>query len=414
MIRLPHHLAFAIGAALSLSMAAPAIAQDKSSLDRLVPHALDVTTQSGFDAIAAAIGNRRIVMLGEASHGDASSFETKAALIDYLHREHGFDVLVFESGLFDLGEADRKAQAGTTASAALGEAIFPVWAKADQFAALNQVIDRAQAEGTPFTLAGFDFQPSSGNIQLLGQALHVLSDRIDGPAVGAVAQKLDGLVNGKMAALMALDTRDLDTKIEATRGDLAKLAPAEQSYWTHVLTGFGKFVRFAQILAKGPQPGELNIRDEVMADNFAMLANELYPNRKIIVWAATSHILKDRTAIDVAGDKDMVPMGAHLAASPLAPQIYVIAMTALDGQTGSMLREPMAIGAAGEGTLEASVMGILPDASAAFVDLAPVAGERFVARGLGHAQWEGAWAKAVDGIIVIRDMKPTSYPTKPE
>lgn len=414
MIRLPRHLAFAIGAVLSLSMAAPAIAQDKSSLDRLVPHALDVTTQSGFDAIATAIGNRRIVMLGEASHGDASSFETKAALIDYLHREHGFDVLVFESGLFDLGEADRKAQAGTTASAALGEAIFPVWAKAEQFAALNQVIDRAQAEGTPFTLAGFDFQPSSGKIELLGQALHALSERIDSSAVGAVAQMLDGLVNGKMAALMALDTADLDAKIEATRGDLAKLAPAEQAYWTHVLTGFGKFVRFAQILAKGPQPGELNIRDEVMADNFAMLANELYPNRKIIVWAATSHILKDRTAIDVAGDKDMVPMGAHLAASPLAPQIYVIAMTALDGQAGSMLRDPMALGAAEEGTLEAHAMAALPDTVAAFVDLAPVADQRFVARGLGHAQWAGKWAKAVDGIIVIRDMKPTSYPTKPE
>src|SRR5262245_22132107 len=51
--------------------------------------------------VGEAIGNARIVLLGEQSHGDGTVFLLKARLIEYLHRELGFDVLAFESGLYD-------------------------------------------------------------------------------------------------------------------------------------------------------------------------------------------------------------------------------------------------------------------------------------------------------------------------
>lgn len=47
---------------------------------------------AGFEKFKNAIGDAKIVMLGEQSHTDATTFETKIKLIKYLHQEMGFDI----------------------------------------------------------------------------------------------------------------------------------------------------------------------------------------------------------------------------------------------------------------------------------------------------------------------------------
>ena len=52
--------------------------------------------QTSFEEIAHRIGDREIVILGEASHGDGRPFEVKAELVQYLMKEKGFNTFAFE------------------------------------------------------------------------------------------------------------------------------------------------------------------------------------------------------------------------------------------------------------------------------------------------------------------------------
>ena len=58
------------------------------------------------ERLTAAIGDARIVMLGEPSHGAGAAFAAKAGLVQMLHERLGFDVLAWESGLIDLERTD--------------------------------------------------------------------------------------------------------------------------------------------------------------------------------------------------------------------------------------------------------------------------------------------------------------------
>jgi len=64
------------------------------------------------EPFAKAVGDARIVMLGEATHGDGTTFLAKSRLVRFLHERMGFDVLAFESGLYDMRKAWERMQSG--------------------------------------------------------------------------------------------------------------------------------------------------------------------------------------------------------------------------------------------------------------------------------------------------------------
>src|SRR5688572_1849727 len=75
--------------------------------------------------LKAVLDARRIVQIGESHHSVAEYGAIKTRLIKFLHQEMGFDVLAFESSIYECFAADLRQLSPTDA---LFATIFGVWA----------------------------------------------------------------------------------------------------------------------------------------------------------------------------------------------------------------------------------------------------------------------------------------------
>jgi erythromycin esterase len=103
------------------------------------------------------IGRRRLVQLGESGHGVAEFDSAKVRLIKFFHEAMGFDVIAFESSIYECYAANSAATSGLDM---LQRSIFTVWAT-EEVLPLFEYIQTTQQTGHPLTLAGFDTQISS-------------------------------------------------------------------------------------------------------------------------------------------------------------------------------------------------------------------------------------------------------------
>ncbi|WP_162789454.1 erythromycin esterase family protein [Altererythrobacter sp. ZODW24] len=370
------------------------------------------TDYSDLQPLAEAIGEKRIVMLGEASHGDGATFLAKTRIIQFLHQQLGFDVLVFESGISDLHIAQQAIDAGADIDTAIKKSVFPLWSRSDQLRPLVGYLEQQRAGGAPITLAGFDMQMSGDG----PAAIIARMDEMAGKA-GADRAPFDRMVTtfsllrqfkGKGFGMIDLDqiARDAASIDKA----LANSPDPDARYWNQVTQSLAAFLPFVSGMMAGPSPATFDLREKQMAGNFHWLASEGFADRKLMVWGATSHLIADRTAIDVEIDETMVPMGAQIRELMDGNEVYTLAFTAGGGANGSIrstetfpLEEPP------EDSIEGELMALGGDYYFQRLDASD--GKR-VARLLGHADWAGEWHRAADGMIFIREMTPTTFPQK--
>ncbi len=234
---------------------------------------------------------KRVVFLGEASHGAAEFNWLRVRLVKYLHKELGYDVVVFESPLSDCDEANSLLQRSATIDV-MKSAIYSVWHTAEMIE-LFEYVKSTQTTGSPLTLAGLDIQKNGASL-VTAQRLYALLKPIAPELAVQVAEQEERILasQGSQAGteLLTFYRSSLDA-LEENRSKLLLLENQTAFSVDMAIQDTRSRIKFiGQLQARGQTKESNEIRDQGMAENLDFLLDRAYPNRKMVVLASNHHI----------------------------------------------------------------------------------------------------------------------------
>src|SRR5262249_15676325 len=208
-------------------------------------------------------------------------------------------------GLYDCKKAWELLREGkTAASEAFGQGVFAIWAQSEQVQPLIEYLARQATGKKPLELCGCDCQfTAAASRKLLSADLTAVLDQLPQGAVSAeqkmlAVKSLEQMTNDPKAGADA----DQRAALQACRKALEmkpteKLPERELAFWRQFLDS-SLVMAEAQSHIKGKETEAQqrygNLRDTQMGKNLVWLARTAYPDRKIIVWAATFHVMRNQ------------------------------------------------------------------------------------------------------------------------
>lgn len=354
------------------------------------------------------LAGRRVVQLGESSHGVAEFNWLKVRLAKFLHREMGFDVVAFESSLAGCDVADAMVGVATAADV-MRACTFPVWHSSETLG-LFEYLDQARASGRRISLAGFDTQDSSSmaRVEVSARLVRQVA-RVDAELARRIRDheaKLVANLDPVLAHQMRKDYAQAVELLGRDREALRKLEAGRPLEVDLAIQQARSRVRYAGQLA-GSREEATRLRDEGMADNLDFLLDTMYPGRKVVVWAHNFHVVKEPS-----GHWSRA-MGSWVAERRGA-EVYTIGLYMGRGAATLNNRSRYAIPPPDPDSLEA----ILASAGwrACFVDLsdsrAPADSWRRMplrARDSGTTPMTLTPSRAYDGLIYVDTVTPPEY-----
>ncbi|MEM6288387.1 MAG: erythromycin esterase family protein [Bacteroidota bacterium] len=365
--------------------------------------------------LESVLGPRRIVGLGESSHGVAEFNRSKARLVRYLHEHLGYDVLAFEAPLFDCHRANAALDA-SAAEVALRDCAYSVW-ETEEVLELFKYVAETRSTDRPLRLVGFDNQHARRDTTRTA----FLVREFDAVGLGAEAARLEAIladapppslsvtpgafieyVEGPGADLVR-GYESLADQAEAVAGSeglplggtsLGLAVQVARSLHAHVeQTVVGDRGRAALRRGDSAEAGTLRkesmaVRDLQMAENLAYLVDEAYPEAKVIAWAHNLHLSHGPS------NDGWQWMGEHVK-DRYAEAYYAVGFYAGGGEMAANDRTVHAVMTPGDYSLEATI--IEAGLSDVFVDLS-------------EGDWAGRLTTAMDwGQTPVRIVPRSEY-----
>ena len=263
---------------------------------------LDSDTFTDLHFLDSLISDKSMILMGETAHGIAEQNKMRVRVIKYLHQVHGFDIVAFESGLYDCYDTNREIQS-LSARNVLKNALYSFW-HTTGLLDLMEYMKASYTTDSPMQLAGFDFHPTGNKSVRRPLFLKNIAMPVDSgfaELIYATDQTIvqrrtrlsyvDSYVEQNADTLRQIYEMLIDRIEEHT--DLLKEHFSEEE----ILLARQVAVSVSKYILSRKIPPSYVIRDEQMAENIKFIREILYPGRKIIIWAHNCHVQKDLESV---------------------------------------------------------------------------------------------------------------------
>lgn len=361
---------------------------------------------AAMDAAVRDLCDRRVALLGEASHGDGATFAFKAGLIRRLVTECGYNAVLFEASHYDFVELMRRIRAREEASAAmLSSAIGGIWNRYAELAPLITFLFE-EARADRLTLGGLDDQLGSAGAFYSLDAMR--------------AELTEGLPSGTREDCRAVlrrriysgypretpDDVNMRTDLVVCAVQMVATLPDgsdAQHLAATILRLVDRDLGDATMLSRR--------RDESMFENLLWYAGRLGPRAKLIVWTHNAHAARDATP-----STSFVRGGnlGGLVSRRWGRRAFALGFSAYGGAwRGVFSSGDEALAPAPAGTLEALALAGIAG-PAAYRDGAWLAGTgRVPGRPFHYRHAPANWSRVFDGLIVFRAERPPTASSPP-
>jgi erythromycin esterase-like protein len=279
---------------------------------------------------------KRIVLLGEPTHFDASVFLGKTRLIKFLHEKLGYNVLVWEAGLYDIWYIN---QYTISNGRNYSWGVFSLWSDVEETKPLWHYLNQQKLS---IALRGIDLQLSGAIPDSLRTGVlknYLVSKNInmtDYPVFSSILQDMtlnffysQYRIRPNQGDSLVEEMEQIVETIQNQR-DLNEI----DSVYIQYLGGLALWV---QTVTKYPlgNPARNGIRDSMMMENFMKYSHLDNPNEKIIIWCSNFHLLHNHYAYVLKGGDtslNFISLGEHLK-NKYKDSVYGIAFTWFCKQT---------------------------------------------------------------------------------
>ncbi|PHA82274.1 erythromycin esterase family protein [Bacillus toyonensis] len=322
-------------------------------------------TNEDLSFLKEKVKDKRIVLLGESTHGAKEINQSKVRMIKYLHEEMGYDVIAFETGFAEANAVNQNLDQ-FTALQAMKKSLYGVW-HTEEILELFQYIKDQKEKGTPLILTGFDaqFRWYSYFPEFAKEWLEKINPEIANDIDKAhtellnIDEKIESKDNQYSYEQYKAEVQQVIAKYEKIKtfvqqhkAELNKIAPSN-TYDVNLLEktisiriDTIKTLQDATVKEKNfiyptnfkPTDLSFYIRDQKMGQALAWLSDIQYKNKKIIVWGHNYHIRKQNSKMILDWTKSQqynfkAPNMIDYLPQRIKDQMYTIGVYAYSGNS---------------------------------------------------------------------------------
>ncbi len=292
-----------------------------------------------FSFLDEYLKDKRIVAIGESSHGIGDFYTLKSSLVRHLYVELGFEIMAMEGGFGDINLAWTTIES-LSAEELRKNTVFKNF-QCKEIEPLFQLIKENSKTEKPLIYTGFDCQTSSSNLEKHLNIILQLGDEklatefengleayykiypsvFEKDSTNFVTNRdkfLDAVAS--VSRFIKNNRKAIQAEYQYSDKQMKVIARSLKSLWKSMDIAYATRFNEENIFIGIP------LRDELMFENLKWIMEEFYPDKKVIIWGHNAHIQKGKL-----GNSNTKFMG-QLLKEEYGDQYYSLGLFAYKGK----------------------------------------------------------------------------------